>query len=120
MEKTFSEIKNETDANPNIAELAADYVETYYKLTVVNINQKMADVSAAASFSMVAALVVSFVLMFLSIAAALWLGSLLGNTAEGFLLVGLFCLAIFLILFFTRKKLFYPFIKNMVIKSIYE
>lgn len=120
MEKTFSELKNETDANPNIAELAADYAETYYKLTVVNINQKIADISAVASFSMIAGLVISFVALFLCFAAALWIGGLVGSNAEGFLLVGLFCLIIFLFLFLTRKKVFYPFIKNMVIKSIYE
>jgi len=120
MEKTFSELKNETDPKPNIAELAADYVDTYYKLTVVNINQKIADITAVASFGMIAALVVGFVVMFLCFAAALWIGSLVGSNAEGFLLVGLFCLVILLFLLFTRKKLFYPFIKNMVIKSIYE
>ncbi len=120
MEKTFSELKNETGPNPNIAELAADYVDTYYKLTVVNINQKIADITAVASFSMVAALVIGFFAMFLCFAAALWIGSLVASNAEGFLLVGLFCLVIFLFLFFTRKKLFYPFVKNRVIKSIYE
>jgi hypothetical protein len=120
MKKISSDINTETDPDPNIAELAADYVEAYYQLTIVKINQKTADIAATTSFSMLAALICSFVAIFLGIGASLWLGSLLGNTAEGFLLVGLFCLVVFLVLFFTRKKLFYPIIKNMVIKSIYE
>src|SRR5437868_4461583 len=80
-----ADIKNEPDPNPNIAELAADYVETYYKLTVVNINQKIADISAVASFSMIGAIIGCFVGLLLSIAGSLWLGSLLGSTALGFL-----------------------------------
>ena len=116
----YIDSKNETASTPNIAELAADYIDTYYKLAIVNISQKMATISAAASFSMVAALIACFVSMFMGIAASLWLGGLMGNTALGFLVVGLFCLIGFFVFFFTRKKIFYPFIKNRVIKSIYE
>ncbi len=120
MEKMYTELNTEPPPTPNIAELAADYAETYYKLTVVNINQKTADISAIASFSMIAALLVFFVTLFLGIAASLWLGGLMYNLPLGFVIVGIFCLLIFLILFLTRKKIFYPFIKNLVIKSIYE
>jgi hypothetical protein len=120
MEKIVDKIKTETDSNPNIAELAADYVETYYKLTVVNINQKTADISAAASFSMIAAFIICFVAMFLGIAGALWLGKLVNDQALGFLLFGVFCILVFFVFYVTRKKIFFPFIKNMVIKSIYE
>ncbi|NCI50542.1 hypothetical protein GWC95_11450 [Sediminibacterium roseum] len=120
MEKTFDKLNAEKEDNPNIAELAADYAETYYKLTVVNINQKIADISAGASFSMVAAMIVCFVFMFIGIAGALWLGKLVNDQALGFLLFGGFCIVVLIFLFVTRKKIFFPLIKNMVIKSIYE
>lgn len=110
----------EPENKRNIAELASDYVETYIKLAVINVNQKIADISAAASFSMIAALVGFFVVMFLGIAASFWIGDMLGSNALGFLLVAVFYLVVFLILFVTRKKLFYPFVKNLIIKSIYE
>jgi len=119
MENKYS-VSEETASEHNIAELAAGYADTFYKLTVVNINQKTADISAAYSFSMVAGLLCFFIITFIGIAAALWLGSLLGNTAFGFLVVGFFYLVVFLVLLITRKKIFYPFIKNLVIKSIYE
>lgn len=104
----------------NIAEIASDYVETYLKLTMVNINQKTAAISSVASFSMIIGLLVFFMLMFLGMAAAYWLGTLLSSTALGFLLVAGFYLLLVLVLFFSRKKLFYPFIKNLIVKSIYE
>ncbi|MES2328883.1 MAG: hypothetical protein V4539_04720 [Bacteroidota bacterium] len=120
MEKIVTDIKNETDAGPNIAELAADYAETYYKLTVVNINQKIADISAVASFSMMGAIIGCFVGLLLSVAGSLWLGSLLGSTALGFLAMGIFYMIVFIFFYATRKKIFFPFIKNLVVKSIYE
>lgn len=120
MEKTYTDIKNDPDPNPNIAELAADYVETYYKLTVVNINQKIADISAVASFSMVGAIIGCFVGLLLSIAGSLWLGSLLGSTALGFVAMAVVYVIVFIFFYATRKKIFFPFIKNLVIKSIYE
>lgn len=110
----------DNDNDRNIAELASDYVETYLKLAVVNINQKTADISAAASFSMIAGLICFFVCMFLGIAASFWLGELMGSNAMGFLLVAAFYLLLFVILFMSRKKLFYPFVKNIIVKSIYE
>ncbi len=120
MEKTYADIKNESDTGSNIAELAADYVETYYKLTVVNINQKIADISAVASFSMVGAIICCFVGLLLSIAGSLWLGVLLGSTALGFVAMSVFYIILFVFFYTTRKKIFFPFIKNLVIKSIYE
>jgi hypothetical protein len=57
------------DDEKNIAELAGEYVETYLKLAVVNINLKTAEISAVASFSMIAGLLVFFICMFLGLAA---------------------------------------------------
>ncbi len=118
METTLN--TNEPANERNIAELASDYVETYVKLAVVNINQKTADISAAASFSMLAGLICFFVIMFLGIAASFWLGGILDSNAAGFLLVAGFYLVLFVVLFVSRKKFFYPFVKNLIVKSIYE
>ncbi|NCI45880.1 phage holin family protein [Sediminibacterium soli] len=108
------------DDDKNIVELATEYVETYLKLAVVNINLKTTEISAVASFSMIAALLGFFICMFLGLAAAFWLADLLGNTAAGFLIVAGFFLLVFLLLFLTRKKWFFPFIKNLIVRSIYE
>lgn len=110
----------DNDNNPNLAELVSDYVETYIQLTVLNINKKTADISTAASFSMLAGLICFFVIMFLGFAASFWLGSVMGSNATGFLLVSGFYLLLFIVLFLSRKKLFYPYVKNLIIKSIYE
>ena len=118
MENVYSDIKTSTENDPNIVELVADYVDTYYKLTVVNISQKAADASATVSFSLLATFVIFFICLFIGIGASLWLGGIMNNLPMGFFAFGGFILLIFLVLFFTRKKIFYPFIKNLVIKSI--
>lgn len=104
----------------NMAELASDYVETYMKIAVVNINQKTADISAVASFSMISGSILFLFCMFSGIAASIWIGGVLNSYAIGFLLVGVFFVLLLLVLFLSRKKIFYPFIRNLVIKSIYE
>lgn len=118
MEKVYADIKTETENDPNIVELVADYVDTYYKLTVVTATQKAADASATVSFSLLATFVVFFICLFIGIGASLWLGGVLNNLPMGFFAFSGFVLLIFLVLFFTRKKIFYPFIKNLVVKSI--
>jgi len=120
MEKVYNTTTEQAEFNPNIAALSTDYLETYYQLTVVNINQKTALISAAASFSMLGAMIGGFAAIFFGIACSLWLGTLMDNSALGFLIVGVLFLVLFILLFFTRKKLFYPFVKNLVIKNIYE
>ena len=118
MEKVYTDIKTENEADPNIVELVADYVDTYYKLAVVNVTQKAADASAAVSFSLLATFIIFFICLFVGIGASLWLGGVLNNLPLGFFVFSGFILLIFLILFITRKRIFYPFIKNMVVKSI--
>ena len=118
MEKTYTDIKPEPVDDPNIVELVVDYVDTYYKLAVVNISQKAADASATVSFSLLTTFIIFFICLFAGIGASLWLGGVLNNLPLGFFGVAGFCLIIFLILFITRKKIFYPFIKNLVIRSI--
>ncbi len=104
----------------NIAELASDYVETYIKMAVVNVNQKTADISAVATFSMISGFILFLFCMFSGIAASIWIGGVLDSYAIGFLLVAVLFVLLLLVLFLSRKKIFYPFIKNLIIKSIYE
>ncbi len=120
MEKTYTSLSEEKESKPNIADLGIDYIETYYQLTLLQINKKTADISAVASFTMVGALVCLVTAIFLGIGVSLWLGKITGDVAVGFLLTGALALIIFLFLFFTRKKIFYPFVKNLIIKSMYE
>ncbi|MBA4745297.1 MAG: hypothetical protein H2058_08565 [Muricauda sp.] len=56
--------------------------------------------------------IASIALLFLSLSAAFWLGSMLGNTAEGFLIVGGFYVLIGIIIFLLRSKIEKPLLKE--------
>ena len=56
--------------------------------------------------------VVSIALLFLSLSAAFWLGSMLESTAIGFLIVGGFYVLVGLILFLLRNKIEKPLLKK--------
>ncbi|SJZ97653.1 hypothetical protein [Sediminibacterium ginsengisoli] len=113
MEKEKSEEKD-------LLTLAGEYAENYYKLTVVNINKKTADISAGVSFAFFLALLTFFICMFLGIAAAYWIGERINSLSGGFAIIGGFYILLILLLVVLRKKLFYPFVKNIVVKNIYD
>lgn len=56
--------------------------------------------------------IVSIALLFLSLSAAFWLGTLLESTAKGFLIVGVFYVLIGIIIFLFRKRLEKPLLKK--------
>ncbi|RIV34960.1 hypothetical protein D2V08_06230 [Flagellimonas lutimaris] len=56
--------------------------------------------------------IASIALLFLSLSAAFWLGTMLGNTAEGFLIVGGFYVLTGIILFMLRSKIEKPLLKK--------
>lgn len=72
----------------------------YYSLLAADRTAKVA--GAMVSYVVTAVLVVT-VLVFLSVAAALWLGTLLGSIALGFLVMGGFYLLVLLVLLFVWK-----------------
>jgi len=51
-------------------------------------------------------------LLFLSLSAAFWLGTMLGNTAQGFLIVGGFYILAGIIIFLLRGKIEKPLLKK--------
>jgi len=56
--------------------------------------------------------IVSITLLFLSLRAAFWFGTMLGNMAEGFLIVGGFYVPMGIILFLLRSKIEKPLLKK--------
>ena len=104
----------------DLADHVQDIADTFYKLTVVNITQRTSNI-AAGIFVVVLTGIIGFVVMlFLGTALALWLGDLLKNRTAGFLLGAAFFLLILLILASMRKKIIFPFIRNLIIRKLYD
>lgn len=99
---------------------SGEYLETYYKLTLVKAAQKL---SVAASSIVSTILIAGFFLFFLffsCVALSLWMGDLMGSRIGGFLAIAAFFLLLLIIVVSIRKRVLSPYIKNKVIKNLYD
>ena len=94
---------------------ASDYAETFYKLNLVRFTRKVSDVASVLIF-----FISLCILLFISFAGAWWLGDVTNNRALGFLLIAGFYLLVVFVLVLMRKKVISPFIRNTLIRKIYE
>ena len=114
------EAQNLKEDAKDIINHAGDYAETFYKLTLVRATKKVSDVGSAVVNSVLIFFFSLCILLFVSMAAAWWLGNLLSSPALGFVLVDSFYLLVVIILILMRKKIITPFIRNLFIRKIYE
>jgi hypothetical protein len=108
------------DKAEDLLEHTGDYLETYYKLGLVTLTQKVS--IAASSVVSIIAIVATliFVLFFAGFGLSWWLGDLVGSRTGGFLLTGGFFLLLLLILLALRKKILFPYIRNTIIRNLYD
>ena len=97
-----------------------DYLETRWKLFVLNSSDKASDIISSIASVFLIALSMMFVLLFLSISSALWIGHSLENTSIGFLYVGLFYLVVTILLFVFRHTLIKIPVINKLLNAIYS
>ncbi len=97
-----------------------DYFETRLELFLLNSSEKASVfISSIATFFLIM-LTMMFVLLFLSIGSALWIGQSIGNISTGFLYVGLFYLIVSIILFIFRNSLIKIPVMNKLLSIIYS
>lgn len=104
----------------DLADHVEDLANTFYRLTVVNITQKATHVASGIFITILMAVLGFCILLFSGIALSWWLGDLLQNRTLGFLLGAAAFLVLFLILAALRKKIVFPFIRNLIIRKIYD
>ena len=97
-----------------------DYLDTLYKVTLLNVTQKTTNIASGAIAAIVGVVLGMFVLFFAGFAAAWWLGNVIESRVGGFLLVAGFYLLIAIIIILLRKKIVFPYIRNLLIKKVYE
>jgi len=114
------EAQNLKEDAKDILNHAGDYAETFYKLSLVRFTKKVSDVASVVVNSVLIFFISLCMLLFISFAGAWWLGDVTNSRALGFLLVAGFYLLIILVLVLMRKKIISPFIRNTLIRKIYE
>ncbi len=104
----------------DLADHVEDLANTFYKLTVLNLTQKASNIISSAVVMLVLCSLGFFVLLFSGIALAWWLGNIIDNRAAGFLLAAALFLIILLCVSFFKKKTIFPFIRNLIIRKMYD
>lgn len=95
-----------------------EYVNTRYDLITLKLTQKVADISSQTVAVILIGMVLSMFLLFVNIAVALYLSSLLNNNYAGFFIVAGFYLLLMLIFIIGKKILILTPIRNLIVKQI--
>lgn len=115
----YAEVKKDATASDNLTDNVMDFVETWYKLTLVNITDKVSGVASSVVTFMAVFIIGIFVLLFIGLALGTWLGQLVNNTIAGYFLVAGLFLLVMLMIWAFRKKLMSGF-RNFIIRKVYE
>lgn len=97
-----------------------EYFDTYYKLTVVKAADKATGVAASSLAGLATFFLSIFVLFFAGLALGVWLGQVLENDVLGYLLVAVLFLIMIVLMIALRKKIVFPFIRNLIVRKFYE
>ncbi|RYY60026.1 MAG: hypothetical protein EOO05_11345 [Chitinophagaceae bacterium] len=103
-----------------LAEHVEDFAQTFYKLSVLKVTEKATNAVSFAVVVIAFSLLGVFALLFLGIALSWWLGDLVGNRALGFVLGAGGFILLFLIIALLRKNIVFPFIRDLIIKKVYD
>ncbi|HUQ65933.1 MAG TPA: phage holin family protein [Flavitalea sp.] len=104
----------------DLTDSISDYIQSYYKLTLLNAADKATTIGASTLASVTIIFLGIFVLFFGGIALAIWLGDLLDSPALGYLIVAGFFMLVIVIIVSMRKKIVFPMIRNSLINKLYE
>jgi hypothetical protein len=97
-----------------------ELVETYRDLISLTVTEKMSMGVSVSVVGIITLVFACFVLLFGALGAAWWIGESMNNMKAGFFIAGSsFLLILFIIILSARNGLM-PFIRNMVIKKMYE
>jgi hypothetical protein len=117
-EKTRTqEIKEEAK---DLAEHVTDFLETYYQLLTINVAQKGVNIASAVINAVVLCFLGLFAFGFIGLGLAWWLGNVINNRAGGFFITAGIYLVIIIVLIAMRKKVLFPFLRNLITRKIYE
>ena len=113
-------MENIKDKTADLAGHVEDLVNTWYRLSLLNVTQKATTIASAAITTIIACIAGIFVLFFGGFAFSWWLGDLLESRAGGFLVGAGFFLIVMIIILVFRKKIIFPFIRNLIIRKVYD
>jgi len=113
----MEENKNTSD---KLVGAVGDWIETYRNLITLRVVEHTSLGASIGALSVLTLLVIVFILFFLGLGSAWWIGEKLENMKAGFFIVGGVYGTVLIIILIMAKKILIPGIRNIIIKKIYE
>jgi hypothetical protein len=115
--KLMEELKPKAES---LTHSISNYLDTFYKLALVNLTQKATNVTAGVLAGITTLFLFILTLFFLGMGLAWWIGGLINSTAAGFFIVAGLFIVLMVVIIVLRKKLVFPVLKKAILKKIYE
>lgn len=113
----MAEFKEKAD---ELIDHAGDYLETYYKLGLLKLTEKTTSAGSAIIASLLVLVLSVFFILFIGLGLSWWIGGMLDSMIAGYFIVAGLYLLIILCVTMMRKKVIDPFLRNLLVKKIYE
>lgn len=113
----MEELKEKT---ADLVDHLEDIADTYYRLTIINVTQKATNIASSVIVAVVVCGLTMFVLLFAGVALGVWLGDLMQSRSGGFLIAAAIYLIVLLVVLALRKKTIYPLIRNIIVRKVYD
>ncbi len=108
------------DKVENIAGNVEGIPKDYYDLSVLNAVDKGSKLGSLFIVNLVLGALIFFSFLFAGLGVSYWIGQALGNIVYGFFIVAGFLLLIFITIVIMKSKVIVPFLRNLIIKNIYD
>jgi hypothetical protein len=119
-ENNFFSMENLKDKTADLIRHAEEVADIWCKLALVNVTEKAANITSAGITIIIVCVSGVFVLLFGGFALSWWLGDVVNSRAGGFLLGAGFFLIVMIVVMLLRKKIIFPFIRNLIIRNVYD
>ncbi len=111
-------MQEETNPFDKLTDNLKEYANTRYEIITLQVTQKAANIGSQTTAILLIGMVVSLFLLFINIAVALYLSSVLNSRFVGFFIVAGFYFVLTLIFIIGRKKLIINPLRNLIVKQI--
>lgn len=108
------------DMSEKIVDAVENWIETYRNLILNRIVDRASQGASVSILGIIVLLVFVFILLFIGLGSAWWVGESLENMKAGFFIVGGVYSTLLIIILMMAKKVLIPGIRNLIIRKIYE
>jgi hypothetical protein len=98
----------------------AELFDLYYKLAVVTVTEKASNAASVSITVIIVLFFTMFTLLFAGLGLGWYLGEVLNSVLAGYAIVSFIFFLCIMVVLLLRKPVIFPYIRNTIVKKIYE